>query len=49
VFFKDSKQNTLTCIIVLKLHSDSVALVLDDLHDLKNVLLAGVVVMGFHH
>ena len=29
--------------------SDSVALVLDDLHDLRDIFLAGVMVRGFHH
>jgi hypothetical protein len=40
---------TSTCIAVSRLHSDRVALVLDDLHDLRHILLAGIVVRCFHH
>lgn len=40
---------TSTCIAVSRLHSNSVALVLDDLHDLRDVLLAGIVVGSLHH
>lgn len=36
-------------VLVSDLHSSSVAPVLDDFHDLRNILLAGVVVRGFHH
>ena len=36
-------------VLVSDLHSNSVAPVLDDLHDLRHILLAGVVVRGFHH
>ena len=40
---------TSTCIAVSRLHSNSVAFGLDELHDLRHILLAGIVVRGFHH
>lgn len=40
---------TSTCIAVSRLHSNSVTLALDDLHDLRHIFLAGIVIRGFHH